>query len=73
MLLVPLVYLGWGRGGILGEGSSVVKLGENLVPWSTLGVLTYIGRCDVLSREGVGGLDSLDLSWSRGCEGGCGC
>ena len=34
MILVPLMYLGWGRGGLLGEGSSVVELGENLVPWS---------------------------------------
>ena len=34
VILVPLMYLGWGRGGLLGEGSSVVELGENLVPWS---------------------------------------
>ena len=34
VVLVPLMYLGWGRGGLLGGGSSVVELGENLVPWS---------------------------------------
>ena len=28
------MYLGWGRGGLLGDGSSVVELGEDLVPWS---------------------------------------
>ena len=33
MFLAPLVYLGWGRCGILGEGSSVVEFGEELVPW----------------------------------------
>ena len=32
VLLVSLVYFGWGRGGLLGEGSSVVALGEDLVP-----------------------------------------
>ena len=31
MLLAPLMYLGWGRCGLLGEGSSVVELWENLV------------------------------------------
>ena len=39
------------------------------MPWGPLGILTCLGRCHVLSRVGVGGLDSLDLSWSRGCEG----
>ena len=34
VILVPLMYLGWGRGGLLGEGSRVAELGENLVPWS---------------------------------------
>ena len=34
VILVPLMYLGWGRGGLLGEGSSVVEFGENRVPWS---------------------------------------
>ena len=34
VLFVPLMYLGWGRDGLLGEGSSVVELGENLVPRS---------------------------------------
>ena len=34
-----------------------------------LGILLYLARCQVLSREGVVGLVSLNLSWSRGCEG----
>ena len=42
-----------------------------------LGILLCLAGCQVLSRtgvgglgfEGVGGLDSLNLSWSRGCEG----
>ena len=27
------MYLGWGRCGLLGEGSRVVELGGELVPW----------------------------------------
>ena len=34
MIIALLMYLGWGRGRLLGEGSSVVELGEDLVPWS---------------------------------------
>ena len=41
VLFVPLMYLGWGRGGLLGEGSSVVGLGGNYVPWSTPGDLCH--------------------------------
>ena len=47
----------------------MVEFWEDLVPWSSLGILLYLVRCKVLSREGVGDLDSLDLSWSRGCKG----
>ena len=32
VLLAPLAYLGWGRGGLQGAGSSGVGLGEELVP-----------------------------------------
>ena len=32
VLLAPLMYLGWGRCRLLGEGSIVVELGEELVP-----------------------------------------
>ena len=70
VILVPLMYLGWGRGGLRGEGSSVVELGENPVPWSNPRDLDIRWKRVALSREGVGGLDSRDLSWSRGCEGG---
>ena len=43
VLLAPLMYLGWGRGRLLGEGSSVVELGEDLVPWSDPRDLTVRG------------------------------
>ena len=32
VLLAPLAYLGWGRGGLQGAGSSGVGVGEELVP-----------------------------------------
>ena len=39
VLLGPLLYLGWGRCGLLGEGSKVVKLWENLLLWISPGDL----------------------------------
>ena len=59
VILVPLMYLGWGRGGLLGEGSSVVELGENPVPWSNPRDLDIRWKRVALFREGVGGLDSF--------------
>ena len=35
VLLVSLVYLGWGRGGLLGGGSRIVALGEDLALWGS--------------------------------------
>ena len=35
VLLVSLVYLGGGQGGLLGGGSSVVALVEDLAPWGS--------------------------------------
>ena len=69
VLLGPLLYLDWGRCGLLGGGSSVVRLGGNYVSWSTPGDLVVSVRCQYLSCAGVGGSDSLDLSWRCGCEG----
>ena len=45
VLIVFLMYLDWGRGGLLGEGSSVVELGENLVPWSNPRDLDVYQKC----------------------------
>ena len=39
VFLCPLLYLGWGRCGLLGEGSGVVELWESLVLWGTPGDL----------------------------------
>ena len=47
--------MGWGRGGLLGEGSSVVGLGGNYVPWSSPGDLDVPWNVSCSSRAGVGG------------------
>ena len=56
MFVPKLDVLGWGRGGIQGEGSSVVGVGEEVVPWDDPMGLTW-GARDVLI-PGVEGLDS---------------
>ena len=56
LLLGVLLCLGWGRGGLLGEGSSVVELWENLVLWFSPEDIDVLDFCGVLFPEGGGGL-----------------
>ena len=62
VLFIPLVYLGWGRGGILGEGSSVVELGEDPVLLGASGDLAVPCTASGSFSCGVGGVDPLDFS-----------
>ena len=62
VLLGPLLYLGWGRCGLLGGGSGVVELWESLVLWSNPGDLVIPWKVSGYFSCGGGGLDSLDLS-----------
>ena len=50
MFVPTLDVLGWGRGGLQGEGSSVVGVGEEIVPWDDPMGLTDMGS--------MGGFDS---------------
>ena len=50
MFVLTLDVLGWGRGGFQGAGSSVVGVGEEIVPWDDPMGLTDVGS--------VGGFDS---------------
>ena len=58
-MLVPLLdVLGWGRGGLQGVGSSVVGVGDGIVPWDAPVGFTAL--------KGVGCFDSWGLvlgSW----------
>ena len=70
MFLALLVYLGWGRCGLLGEGSSVVELGEELVSWDyprdlyvrgERGMFGFLGRVDGLSSWGEVGSKGVEV------------
>ena len=76
VLLVSLVDLGWGRGGLLGGGSSVVALGGDLVPqgspkdldifWKRLLFFSFF----LFPPGSFSGFFSRgSSSWSRGCKG----
>ena len=83
MFLALLVYLGWGRCGLLGKGSDVVELGEELVlrdyprdlgVRGERGMLCLLGWMDLVLGEKWDPVRlrlGTDLSRSCGCTGLC--
>ena len=60
LLLGLLLCFGWGRGGFLGEGSSIDDLGGGLVLCSAYRLLTYLGSVAVIFLRVGGVADNLN-------------